>query len=499
MIWLVPIGLEERAPMKNLYVLTLVFFYPFLLAQGQLMEEDLDDEQYEKYIYNIYKKHYAEPVSNSAWNQKLQSLPKQRKLKHRDNMWDISKSHFQNPLYWSKLWVANPQVENPHLIYRGDFLKFDPLSLSRVHSSEHSVDIQSQFPGLTVPQQEQARGALKEAEIPSSLPKINPYIYENKEMDLSQLQATHINKRMMAPSYLTSQPPSKVGQIISRDGYGDSMSVKGDNLIVKIKGSVSIGSVFTVFENRGRVGSLFQFIAGVNEDEIIIKGKLKILSYLQGEDSLYIAEVMDTLRTINPGDSLFSGPPPFYIFSQKGPIGRASGTIIGAFYRTRSFLDLGAVVYLDKGSADGIQREEIFYIRGKEDKRAVRHQNYNFPVLGKLKIIHVAGMRSTAVVIESRHPLYIGDIFSGEIDQLKDLSESPDHEEFDSLESSVPLKEKSFEKEPPIEDEEEPLTEDEEEPLTEDEEEPLTEDEEEPLTEDEEEPSFNELEELENL
>ena len=39
-----------------------------------------------------------------------------------DTLWDISKMFLQDPWYWPEIWYANPQVENPHLIFPGDVL-----------------------------------------------------------------------------------------------------------------------------------------------------------------------------------------------------------------------------------------------------------------------------------------------------------------------------------------------------------------------------------------
>ncbi len=48
--------------------------------------------------------------------------PERYVVKSGDTLWDISAMFLRDPWYWPEIWYANPQVENPHLIYPGDVL-----------------------------------------------------------------------------------------------------------------------------------------------------------------------------------------------------------------------------------------------------------------------------------------------------------------------------------------------------------------------------------------
>jgi hypothetical protein len=50
------------------------------------------------------------------------SAPERYVVKEGDTLWDIANVFLRDPWYWSEIWLVNPQVRNPHLIYPGDVL-----------------------------------------------------------------------------------------------------------------------------------------------------------------------------------------------------------------------------------------------------------------------------------------------------------------------------------------------------------------------------------------
>jgi LysM domain len=70
-------------------------------------------------------------LAMAAWAQSTENLDQYLRADHPDSyvvqkgdtLWDISSRFLQKPWQWPELWRANPQIENPHLIYPSDIIR----------------------------------------------------------------------------------------------------------------------------------------------------------------------------------------------------------------------------------------------------------------------------------------------------------------------------------------------------------------------------------------
>lgn len=68
----------------------------------------------------------SEDASSVIDGERPTVLPDLHLVKRGDTLWDLSSQYFQSPWQWPKIWKHNPQVKNPHWIYPGDQLRLRP-------------------------------------------------------------------------------------------------------------------------------------------------------------------------------------------------------------------------------------------------------------------------------------------------------------------------------------------------------------------------------------
>lgn len=137
--------------------------------------------------------------------------PDEYTVKKGDTLWDISATFLSKPWKWPEIWHANPQIENPHLIYPGDLIRLVYIDGQPRLISERTVKLSGGdaklSPSVRVQQNEDAITAIP-------LDRINSFLSHSKIVDsVSVLEA--------AP-YLVAGPQKRI--VV---GAGDSAYARG--------------------------------------------------------------------------------------------------------------------------------------------------------------------------------------------------------------------------------------------------------------------------------
>jgi len=160
----------------------------------------------------------------TAWAQSTGNLEPYLRADHPDSytvqkgdtLWDISGRFLEKPWLWPELWRANPQIENPHLIYPGDTVRL--------------VYIDGQ-PALVV---ERGDGSRTYKASPSSDTKLSPQVRATPlesaipTINLDAIQGFLVQNRIVTPAELDAAP-----YVVQGDserlvlGGGDRLYVRG--------------------------------------------------------------------------------------------------------------------------------------------------------------------------------------------------------------------------------------------------------------------------------
>lgn len=67
--------------------------------------------------------------------------PDEYTVKKGDTLWDISSAFLNSPWKWPEIWHANPQIENPHLIFPGDLIRLTYVDGKPQLTSERTLKL----------------------------------------------------------------------------------------------------------------------------------------------------------------------------------------------------------------------------------------------------------------------------------------------------------------------------------------------------------------------
>lgn len=303
-------------------------------------------------------------------------------IKQGDTLWGLSERFLKDPHYWPKMWSNNGEVTNPHLIYPGQKLRIFPDRLE------------------FVPKEGQA-GAQKAAPAAANSTKAGEFAQE--------VVAERSYPLYGSEGFLMEGAFKPTGTVI---GIHHDRIMAGDDDIVYtdigrnhgLKG----GEKFSVFRRDVAVNHpVTSEIVGV---KVIPLGSLQITDVEQKASRAIITKAS---KEIAPGAFLM----PYQENRKreillKMPVRDLKGYIVDS-YSGINVIAAGDVIYIDLGSAQGVEAGNMLYIVRDValDQRYVEGRIDKLPqeLLGALVVLQTGKQVATALVVKSIDAIYKGD------------------------------------------------------------------------------------------
>lgn len=265
-----------------------------------------------------------------------EDAPLQYTVKKGDTLWDISSYFLKDPFLWPELWSANPEIENPHLIFPGETLylvyKDGRPMLSRTPPA---------FTGKTSRAEPRVRSVPKGRAVPAiPLDLIRAFLNGPRVVDEETLK--------QAPYVVDFVDEHILG------GAGDGFYAKHPNgLADELFRVVNLGKVYQDPDTKKDIGQ-----------EVIPVAVARI----EREDDKDLTTMLplQSTREIRKGDRMLpvEGDPHPATFYPHAPTTKIEGRIVSIFdglVQTGKF----QIVTLNRGSKDGLEIGHVLDIHNK--------------------------------------------------------------------------------------------------------------------------------------
>jgi hypothetical protein len=340
-----------------------------------------------------------------------------------DTLWDLSGRFLNNPWYWPKVWSFNPEVVNPHWIEPGNVLRFYP---SRDEAPVRVEPVAS------------AGGAPVAAPTSADEPADVEAPRELEDLARVDMKAPMpVEDRdevaVVGPYKVGYVPPKTV--MIRRDSFvtpaqleesgtliasfeEKSMLTLTDRVYAQFKGEPpnKLGETYVIYETvRPIMHPMTGELVGY---QTRILGAARVVAKDPTAVTLVITASLDPIER-----GALLGPwteKPFRPVRARDATRDLDGRIVGTRMEVLTQIAEQNVVFIDKGSADGVEEGNLFkVIRSgdpfglpltKEQLSPPNDPNLPPEVLGELLVIDVKETTSTALVMRCRRELLIGDL-----------------------------------------------------------------------------------------
>lgn len=318
----------------------------------------------------------TEPAARPQADGSLQTAPgspDEYIIQKGDTLWDLSQKFLSNPWYWPKIWSLNPGIENPHWIYPGNRLRLVPGQGGPQAPAQAQAEPPQQPVETTEPPRppDDATGAVT-AYAPTS-PDVDVITSNSRESALSTSSVSVTGKLAFTPppvvTFRTSGllTPDELAASGSLDASFEERQMLStyDTGYVRFKGEVPAkpGDKLVIFRGDGDV------IHPKSNRKLASKTKnLGILKVLAIKGSLVTVQVEQVFEEIERGDRVRPWTPPTMRVAPRPNLQDVKGFVVMAVDNSQlTTFGEANTVFVDKGSADGVQEGNTFAVVRRGD------------------------------------------------------------------------------------------------------------------------------------
>lgn len=290
-----------------------------------------------------------------------------------DTLWGLSQRFSDSPWQWPDLWKENEQLGNPHLIYPGDRIR---LYLKK-DLDKYAV----------------------------AKPKIKQIVKQDPRLPPPYFYYPAIDR----VGYLKASAAESSGTIFKIQGdQFKTLVEKGDTVYIKPggTGTFSDGDQYSVYKVK-------QLVVGPDKKRDVVSQYylLGIVEIMEMREGFALGEVIQSFREIKMGDFLM----PYTPRSPKIPLTVSPDSLYGKILSAeeeRGLIGPDHIVFIDKGSADGVEPGQMFSVtyeeKGKLNPKDKHEQVLQEVFFGDLIVLHVEAQTATAVVLRSNDSIQPG-------------------------------------------------------------------------------------------
>jgi hypothetical protein len=314
---------------------------------------------------------------------------KQYTVKKGDTLWSITKRELVDAYQWPLVWMENQRINDPDLIYPGQII----LIPIRALVPDTIAPPPEEMPEVTGMEMPEMPPPVEYEEVPEK----KEYVPEVRKITKRVVEPIVSREILIDAGYITRYPPD--AGTVQGHPEGRMMYVRHDIIYIETRDHTEKKQKFFITRKISDVEH------PITEENVgwAIKVIAVVESLEAGNDELK-AKVLESFDSILPGDLL--DPYIDYVIPFAPPSPRKpelTGYVLKAGY-LRVISGGLDVIFIDKGSSDGIKVGDVFI---------TLMENTNDTVNGVIQVVNVRDHTALAVAQKSRKEIVKGDIFRG--------------------------------------------------------------------------------------